>query len=1177
MKTFNLHFTNIEEINKFILSNSINNYGNILVQIFSGIIDENLLLNISKTIKQILPTSQILGTTTSGEICEGTMLEEEIIISFSIFEDTKVKSNIYEIQNNNIDLKGILDTLVDDDTKVLIVFSDGIQSNGDEIIKKISELKPEITIAGGRAGDNQVYQKTFIFNENYILESGCIIAALSSKNLIVNSNYLLNWMTIGQDMIITKSDGNILHDINHIKVIDVYKKYLGDDIADGLPNSGIEFPLIFDKNGITIARAPIGITENGSFIFGGNIEVGTKVKFGFGDSNIIKNESYNIHDTLKTIPTESIFIYSCSARKVLIGKDLEVEFEVLQNIAPSVGFFTYGEYYHNENSNELLNITTTFLSLSERDELPKVKKLSNTQIQNNKTLNALTNLVKTTTQELNNTYNILNHAQKISSIGSWDWDIKNNTLWWSDEIYNIFGLNPDDFEATYEAFLNHVHPEDRDILNHTVEKSLKDKNTPYKIKHRVISKDGSIKTVMEQADILRDSNNNPIKMVGVVQDISADEEIKQKLKDSEFRWKFAVEGSGDGLWDWDLTTDDVYFSSQWKKMLGFKDNEITGNLQEWKKRVHPDDIENVFKDLKAHLNGKTKSYENEHRVLCKDGTYKWVLDRGMVVEKDKFGNPLRVIGTHTDIDENKKLKVQLEKEKNSLELLSIEQKNLLSLFDKGDIVLFKWCNNDTWDVEYVSENVETIFGYTVDEFKNGDIAYASMINSQDIQLVTTEVTNAVNDNLDFFKHEPYRTISKSNEEKWIMDYTATQKDEDGNITHFIGYIIDITNQVKVQEDILVAKEKAEAANIAKSDFLANMSHEIRTPLNGIIGLTELMLKTELNSKQREYIDKSISSAKSLLHIINDILDFSKIEAGKLDIEYKPFSLQDVLLSIQDTFDYIADEKGILLNFEYEHLNIEGDSLRLSQILTNLVGNAIKFTNNGSVSLTTNIIKETDDFVKLQFDIKDTGIGISESAQKQLFQKFTQADSSTTREFGGSGLGLAISKKLLDLMNGDIWVKSKYKEGSTFSFSLEFKKVDIAEKIEKNIKSDKIINSFKDKNILVAEDNKTNQLVVMGILEDYGTTLDFANNGKEAVEKFNSNNYDLILMDIQMPVMSGLEATEIIRLTDKDIPIIALTAAVMKEDIEKTKDAKMDALVGKPINQQELIDVISKFI
>ena len=377
------------------------------------------------------------------------------------------------------------------------------------------------------------------------------------------------------------------------------------------------------------------------------------------------------------------------------------------------------------------------------------------------------------------------------------------------------------------------------------------------------------------------------------------------------------------------------------------------------------------------------------------------------------------------------------------------------------------------------------------------------------------------------------------------------------------------------------KIKAEETAKIKSEFLANMSHEIRTPMNGIIGMSYLALQTKLNNKQRDFIEKIDNSAKNLLGIINNILDISKIEAGKLALEKIDFELHEVINGSINLLSFKMEEKNLDFKLDYED-NIStlyhGDSLRLSQILNNLLSNAVKFTSNGTISLSISKVNQN----RFQFKIKDTGRGLTKEEQKNVFTAFIQADGTSSRQYEGTGLGLTISKQLVEMMNGKIWVESSYGKGSTFIFEIELK--ELVDKYHTPIESTltqaneitKEMSLLAGKRILVAEDNLINQEIILGLLESSEIIIDIADNGEEAVELHQKNDYTLILMDIQMPILDGYEAAKIIREKDKKIPIIAVTASAMKEDVEKTLESGMNDHINKPIEVTKLYQILLKY-
>lgn len=389
--------------------------------------------------------------------------------------------------------------------------------------------------------------------------------------------------------------------------------------------------------------------------------------------------------------------------------------------------------------------------------------------------------------------------------------------------------------------------------------------------------------------------------------------------------------------------------------------------------------------------------------------------------------------------------------------------------------------------------------------------------------------------------------------------------------------------VTYSEGLKEAKNAAEEAAKAKADFLANMSHEIRTPMNAIMGMIYLIQKTDLNEKQRDYTAKIQASSQHLLGIINDILDFSKIEAGKYEIEKIDFKLDQVINNLAALTSEKCSSKGIKLIFDVDPEvpnNLKGDPLRIGQVLINYTNNAIKFTENGEIIVRIKKEKEFKNNCIIRFEVKDTGIGMTEEQKSKLFQPFQQADTSTTRKYGGTGLGLVISKQLAALMNGEVGVQSEVGKGSTFWFTanLALNRLMEEEDRPRNITEEKL-DYVKGKYILLVEDNELNQQVAMEILENMGFVIDIAENGEIAVTKVNEKHYDVVLMDMQMPVMDGVEAAKQIRENPKyeSIPIIAMTANAMAADRERCLNAGMNDHITKPIDPKKLFTILLKWL
>ncbi len=602
----------------------------------------------------------------------------------------------------------------------------------------------------------------------------------------------------------------------------------------------------------------------------------------------------------------------------------------------------------------------------------------------------------------------------------------------------------------------------------------------------------------------------------------------------------------------------VFVSTEKKKILGYN---AEGLLKEqwWELTCTSKEKEKLFKD-KIHaaiyekIEVDIKPYEREMR--CKDGSLKWIEWR------DSLGANNTYVSVGVDISSWRQ-KVVLEKQSNTI----------LKHLDSMVIVTSK-----EGDVLYANPSVEKTVGYPIEDVMGDKWWDVTFEDPQEAIKVRESLFNNVFLNIEDFKATSKRKIkTKDGKYKWV-EWSVSK----GLNETYISVGNDITGRILSELELNKAKEFAEESVKVKNEFLTNMSHEIRTPLNAVIGFTDLLLESELNSEQMMQLQTMRNSGEILLSLINDVLDLTKLESEKLDLEEISFNLPKQLHKIVQLMKVKADKKEIELDIKIDPNTpnrVIGDPTRLGQIMLNLIGNAIKFTNKGYVSVVVKPVNETENTTDINFKITDTGIGIVSNKVNTVFGAFNQAKSDTSRIYGGTGLGLTIVKKLVNLLKGSITVRSKFGEGSVFEMTLPLKK-GLVENEKEDKEQSLTFGEPLGLNILLVEDNKVNQLLAKTRLERWECKVDIANNGIEGVKKMQKKTYDLVLMDIQMPIMDGYEATQIIRKDISDyaskVPIIAITAYTSKDDIRRALNAGMNDYILKPFNPENFYNILKKY-
>lgn len=729
----------------------------------------------------------------------------------------------------------------------------------------------------------------------------------------------------------------------------------------------------------------------------------------------------------------------------------------------------------------------------------------------------------------------------------------------SDSVEKVFGLSAEQFSE----FDTYIHPDDLDNIiqkNKEAKESLTSFNDEARL---VVPGKGAIWHSISSSYSYTTEDGN-IVFTGFMMDITERKTVEQKIEEQKKFYEQILNNIPSDIAVFDnshrylfLNPTAVQDGELRSWMIGKKDEDYVA------KRKKPVSIaEERRKIFNGVLESRVlKSWEEE--IIQPDGSSRFVL-RNMYPVQEPDGSVDMIIGYGIDISAIKQIQRQIEEsEKRYRDVID----NSLAIITTHDM-----------DGKFISVNpmVSKIYGYTNDEMIGHSLT--DFLTPEDKVYFEANYLNQITKNKNF--SGTFRVLHKNGNIIYTL-FNNFFKEEAGKEPYVIGFAVDITERIKAEKELKRAKEITEELAQSKQNFLANMSHEIRTPMNAIMGMAGQLGKTNLDKDQSFYLNTIRSASDNLLVIINDILDLSKIEAGKLTLEKIGFEPREVIGRAMQVMKHKAEEKGLAFTNSFCDSKLSqvllGDPFRLNQVLLNLISNAIKFTDKGSVDISCSVMEDTISQQKIRATVKDTGIGMDEIFAQNLFEKFSQEDESVTRKYGGTGLGMSICKELADLMGGKIYVKSRKGEGTAVIFEITFEKGNLTDLPQKNT-TNTDTHIIAGKKILIADDNKMNRLVAGTMLKSYNPVLIQAVNGAEALEKIIEHQPHIVLMDVQMPEMDGIEATRIIRNTiSETLPVIALTALAIKGDEQKCKDAGMNDYLSKPFEETQLVNMVSKWL
>ena len=714
-----------------------------------------------------------------------------------------------------------------------------------------------------------------------------------------------------------------------------------------------------------------------------------------------------------------------------------------------------------------------------------------------------------------------------------------------------------------------THPEDREASHGRIDELKKDPRRCLDSEKRYIHRDGSVVWARIKMSAVRDAAGNALYFAIHVEDITERKRVAEALRESENRFRHIADSSPSMMW---VTNEQGGIEFMNRMLLAFGGatmQQVEGD--QWRRFFHPDDAPEHHRAFENAVRERAP-FRAEARVRRADGEWRWLGSYATPRFSDS-GEFLGHIGLSSDITDRLLSEQALRSSEEKFRQLA---ENIREVF---------WMMPLTADeILYISPAYEQIWERSCESLYRDPMSWAEAIHPDDREqahaIFARQVQGEAIDSV-------YRIRTPAGAEKWISDRAFPIRDSEGRLIRVAGIADEITERKHYEGELIRAREGADAANQAKSRFLANMSHEIRTPMNGVLGMLQLLIDTRLDSEQRRYVSVAQDSALVLLALIDDILDLSKIEAGKIVLERMSFAPGGVVEGVAHLLQVQAAAKGLELRSriapELPPL-VVGDAHRVRQVLTNLAGNAIKFTERGEITLEAGLEGMEEGKARVYFAVTDTGIGIRPDQVAALFSPFTQADASTTRKYGGTGLGLAISKQLVEMMGGKIGVEAREGRGSKFRFTAV---LDMPAPSQQNGRErqegvaarahapDVPAGHWR---VLVAEDNVTNREVALAQLRKLGYRGEAVVNGAEAVDAVARGGYDLVLMDCSMPVMDGFEATRLIRASGHSgIPIVAMTADAMPADRERCLRDGMNDYIAKPVDMNQLRAVLARWL